>query len=132
MPALQANTGTFLTTEDWFPNFTPPVFGIAALAYGTVVSSLIALCPRGPGGDRGGAVHPPLRPAPARGRLGYVIDLLAAVPSVVYGLWGLLFLNGGDQGPLGVPGRWLGWIPMFVHGRLLRPRCSWPAWCSRS
>ncbi|MDR2254431.1 MAG: phosphate ABC transporter permease subunit PstC [Arthrobacter sp.] len=45
--------------------------------------------------------------------VGYVIDLLAAIPSVVYGAWGMLFLA-----PLLVPiydwlHRYLGWIPLF-------------------
>src|SRR3954471_11603819 len=43
IPALQANTENFFTCEQWCPNESPPRFGIAALAFGTVLSSIIAL-----------------------------------------------------------------------------------------
>src|SRR3954463_3051319 len=43
LPALHANTGHFVTDQGWDPNNTPPKFGIAALAFGTVLSSLLAL-----------------------------------------------------------------------------------------
>src|SRR5262245_8873018 len=43
IPALQANKGHFLTTKEWTPNAIPPIFGIVALAFGTILSSLLAL-----------------------------------------------------------------------------------------
>jgi phosphate transport system permease protein len=53
--------------------------------------------------------------APRRmaGVLGYVIDLLAAVPSVVYGLWGVIFLVPFMQGPSEFLNEYLGFIPLF-------------------
>src|SRR5699024_723024 len=47
---------------------------------------------RDPDLDRHRPVHLPLRTAPTAATLGYMIDLLAAVPSVVYGLWGGIWL----------------------------------------
>jgi len=44
---------------------------------------------------------------------GYIIDLLAAVPSVVYGLWGLLVLDNHMAGVSKLISDVLGWIPMF-------------------
>ena len=38
IPALQANHENFFTFENWFPNEAEPRFGIAALAFGTVLS----------------------------------------------------------------------------------------------
>jgi phosphate transport system permease protein len=43
VPALVDNSASFLTETDWFPNNTPPYFGIAAIAFGTVLTSAIAL-----------------------------------------------------------------------------------------
>src|ERR1051325_9162991 len=43
VPALRADTENFLSYKAWFPNDPQPKFGIAALAFGTVLSSIIAL-----------------------------------------------------------------------------------------
>ena len=43
LPALQANTANFLTSTNWSPDADPPAFGIAALAFGTLISSIIAM-----------------------------------------------------------------------------------------
>jgi len=43
VPALHANQANFLTDKQWFPNDAQPKFGIAAIAFGTVLSSVIAL-----------------------------------------------------------------------------------------
>ncbi len=45
--------------------------------------------------------------------LGYVVDLLAAVPSIVYGLWGLAFLSQHMDGISAFLNATLGWIPLF-------------------
>ena len=92
-PALQANTGHFLTDSGWDPNGTPPRFGIVALAFGSVLSSLLALVLALPVAIGVALFISHYAPRRFAGTLGYVIDLLAAVPSVVYGLWGIFFLN---------------------------------------
>ncbi|MWK34552.1 phosphate ABC transporter permease subunit PstC [Actinomadura sp. J1-007] len=113
VPALQDNDANFLTSEDWNPNATPPKFGIAQLAFGTVVSSLLALIIATPvaiGIALFIAFYSPRRLASP---LGYVVDLLAAVPSIVYGLWGLLLLAGNMEGVSKFLNTVLGWIPLF-------------------
>ena len=123
-PALRLAGWHFFTRTAWFPDATPPVFGIAALAFGTIVSSLVALVVAAPVAI--GAALFLTEMAPGRlGRIGgYVLDLLAAVPSVVYGLWGVLVLVprmlGFEKGLDHV----LGWIPLFhsttgAYGRSL-------------
>jgi phosphate transport system permease protein len=47
--------------------------------------------------------------------LGYATDMLAAVPSVVYGLWGLIFLLKHLVGLQLFLAHWLGWIPLFAN-----------------
>lgn len=111
--ALGANTGNFLTTQEWFPNQDPPVFGVAATLFGTIVTAAIAMIiavPVAVGIALFITVYAPRRLASA---LGYVVDLLAAVPSVVYGLWGLIVLAPHMKGTQLWLNDYLGWIPLF-------------------
>jgi phosphate transport system permease protein len=113
VPALQADTKNFLTTSTWFPDNTPSVFGVAALAWGTLLSSLIALVlavPVSIGIAMFIAHYAPRRIASG---LGYLVDLLAAVPSVIYGLWGLAFLVPHMVGLSSWLDKYFGWIPIF-------------------
>ena len=43
IPGLQANTANFFTTQDWTPDADPAYFGIAALAFGTIMTAIIAM-----------------------------------------------------------------------------------------
>ncbi len=121
VPALRANEGSFLTDVAWDPNARPPVFGIAALAFGTLLSSLLALVMALPVALGVALFISHYAPRRLAGVLGYVVDLLAAVPSVVYGLWGIFFLNEHVKTVSAVLDRSLGWIPLFdadgVYGR---------------
>lgn len=91
-PAVRTAGGDFLTEREWFPDATPARFGIAALLWGTLLSSVQALVVAVPVAI-GSALYVTEYARPAVGRwIGYLVDVLAAVPSVVYGLWGLLFL----------------------------------------
>jgi phosphate transport system permease protein len=113
VPALQANTENFLTFQAWFPNEAEPRFGIAALAFGTVLSSIIALIVAVPIALGIALFLSHYAPRRLATPLGFAIDLLAAVPSVVFGLWGRdVFLN-----PVRDFSVWLnqyfGWLPIF-------------------
>ena len=91
-PAVRTAGADFLTEREWFPDATPARFGIAALVWGTVLSSVQALVLAVPIA-LGSALYVTEYARPAVGRwIGHLVDVLAAVPSVVYGLWGLLFL----------------------------------------
>jgi phosphate transport system permease protein len=113
IPALQANTGDFLTQFEWAPNDTRPSFGIAALAFGTVLSSVIALIVAVPIALSIALFLSHYAPKRLATPLGFVIDLLAAVPSVVFGLWG----RDVFQAPVRDFSIWLNeyfsWIPLF-------------------
>jgi phosphate transport system permease protein len=92
LPAVREAGFGFFTEQEWFPDASPSRFGIAALAFGTVVSSVLALVLAVPVAVGSALFVSELAP-PRVGRwVGYLVDLLAAVPSVVYGLWGVLFL----------------------------------------
>jgi phosphate transport system permease protein len=59
-----------------------------------------------------------LAPRAIRGPVGTLVELLAAVPSVVVGLWGIFVLAPFDaQHVQPILGRTLGWIPIFAHGQ---------------
>ena len=102
----------FLTSSQWNP--IKGEFGALPFIYGTIVSSLIALLISVPF-SLGIAVflveqapHHISRP------VGFLVDLLAAIPSVVYGVWGIFvlapFLRVYIEPPLA---KWFGWMPLF-------------------
>jgi phosphate transport system permease protein len=115
-PALHRAGWRFLSERAWFPDASPARFGIAALAFGTLVSSLVALVLAVPVALGTALFLTEVAPPRIGKWVGYLVDLLAAVPSVVYGLWGVFFLV-----PWLVPvgrglDRTLGFIPIF-HSR---------------
>lgn len=114
IPALRANSGSFFSTKTWFPNSDPPVFGVAAIAFGTLLSSSLALVLAVPVAVGVALFISNYAPRRLAAGLGYVIDLLAAVPSVVYGLWGVLFLNQYVVDFSSWLEDYFGWIPLFA------------------
>jgi phosphate transport system permease protein len=80
----------FLTTSTWDP--VAGEFGALPLIFGTLVSSLIALVIAVPLSLGVAIFLTEFAPKVIRQPIAYVVELLAAVPSVVYGLWGIFFL----------------------------------------
>jgi len=78
---------TFLSGTTWDP--VAQVFGALPFLYGTVLTSLLALLIAVPLGVGIAIFLAEMAPAWLRQPLSFVVELLAAVPSVVYGLWGL-------------------------------------------
>ena len=103
---------SFVTSTEWNP--VKGEFGALPFIYGTVVSSLIALVISVPL-SVGLAIFL-VEQAPARlaRPLGFLVELLAAIPSVVYGLWGIFvlapFLRVHIEPAVA---RWVGWLPLF-------------------
>ncbi len=115
LPALRDNSSNFLTEKQFLTEQKPPVFGIAALAFGTVLTSVLALVIAVPVA-LGVALYVTEYAPPRIARpLGYLVDLLAAVPSVVFGLWGLNFLLGHSEGLQLWLQDHLSWIPLFKN-----------------
>jgi phosphate transport system permease protein len=113
VPAIKADKSNFFSYQQWFPNNTPPQFGIASLAFGTVLTSAIALIVSVPIAMGIALFLSHYAPKRLATPLGFVIDLLAAVPSVVFGLWG----RDVFQNPVRDFSAWLNhyfhWIPIF-------------------
>jgi phosphate transport system permease protein len=81
---------SFLTSSDW--NTITGVFGAAPPILGTVYTSLLALALAAPVAVLVAIFLVELAPRSLRFPLGFLVELLAAVPSIVYGLWALLVL----------------------------------------
>ncbi|MFJ7159331.1 phosphate ABC transporter permease subunit PstC [Streptomyces sp. NPDC101118] len=111
--ALSKNEGNFLTTFDWNATGEPPVFGIAVLLYGTVVSSVIAMVIAVPIAVGIALFISHYAPRKLASPLAYVVDLLAAVPSIIYGIWGALFLVPYLNGLTSWMDEFLGWTYVF-------------------
>jgi phosphate transport system permease protein len=84
----------FLFGTDWIPNPPqgPPLLGALPAIYGSVVTTVIALLLAAPISLGVALFEAELAPAKLRAPSIFLIELLAAVPSVVYGLWGLFVL----------------------------------------
>jgi phosphate transport system permease protein len=91
-PVFQDMGLGFITSDTWDPNPASgnPVFGALAFIYGTVVSSLIALLIAVPISIGIALFLTELAPRRLRAPATTIVDLLAAIPSVVFGLWGVL------------------------------------------
>jgi phosphate transport system permease protein len=90
LPALQRYGLTFLTDSTWNP--VSEQFGAAAYVYGTVITSLVALLLAAPIGVGCALFLAEYAPVWLRGPVSFVIELLAAIPSIIYGLWGFFIL----------------------------------------
>jgi len=111
-PSIKAFGWWFLFTSTWDP--VAQHFGALPLIYGTIVSSLLALLIAVPLGIGAAVFLSELAPAWISPAISFLIELLAAVPSVVYGLWGIFvlapWLRTQVQPALGSA---LGFLPLF-------------------
>jgi len=89
-PALQTFGFGFLTSEVWNP--VTEKFGAVAPIYGTLVTSLIAMLIAVPVGLFIAMFLTELCPMWLRRPIGIAIELLAGIPSIIYGIWGLFVL----------------------------------------
>jgi phosphate transport system permease protein len=90
LPAIQRYGFSFLTDSTWNP--VSEQFGAAAYVYGTVITSLVALLLAAPIGVGCALFVAEYAPLWIRGPVSFVIELLAAIPSIIYGLWGFFIL----------------------------------------
>jgi phosphate transport system permease protein len=90
-PAISTFGLGFLIHTTWNP--VTKVFGALSFIYGTLVSSLVALLFAAPLGIAIGLYLSLLAPRRAGAIIGPLVELLAAVPSVILGLWGIIILG---------------------------------------
>jgi phosphate transport system permease protein len=90
LPAIQRFGLAFLVSSTWDP--VAQEFGALPFIYGTLVSSALALLIAVPLGLGVAIFLAELAPAWLRAPVGFLVELLAAIPSVVIGLWGIFVL----------------------------------------
>jgi len=89
-PALHRFGLGFLTSSDWDP--VAERYGVAPAIYGTLVSSFLALLIATPLAVGASVFLTEYAPAWVRRPVAFLIDLLAAIPSVIFGLWAIFVL----------------------------------------
>jgi len=111
-PAVKAVGLGIFTSATWSP--TDGEYGVLPFAFGTAVTSLIALLLAGPVGVAVALFLSELAPRRLAQPLSMLVELLAAVPSVVYGLWGLFVLAPVMRTVIQPAlGKTLGFLPLF-------------------
>lgn len=111
-PAIVKFGPAFLWREAWNP--VTSQFGALHFIYGTAVTSFVAVLIAAPLSIAIGLYLSELAPSGIRGIVGSLVEMLAAVPSVVLGLWGILVLGPWVRDYI-EPwlGSWLGFLPFF-------------------
>ena len=89
-PAITRYGLSFFTTTAWDP--VKLVFGAAAYVYGTIVTTIVAVVLATPIAVGAAIFLTEFAPRGLRGPVAFVIELLAYIPSIIYGLWGIFVL----------------------------------------
>ena len=112
LPALKRFGPSFLVTSTWDP--VAEVYGAAPMIFGTLASSLLALLIAVPLALSVAILLTEFAPRRLRQPVAFLVELLAAIPSVVYGTWGIFvlipFLRAHVVPPLKAV---FGWTPFF-------------------
>jgi phosphate transport system permease protein len=109
--ALHKAGWSFLTTQVWNPDGGS--FGIAAVMIGTILIALVAVVVAVPLSLATSLYISEYAPRSIQRMLISVVDLMAAVPSVIYGLWGAFLLQWHITSLANWINDWFGWIPLF-------------------
>jgi phosphate transport system permease protein len=97
MPAIKAFGLPFIYTDAWNP--VTEKFGAQAPVYGTLITSFLAMLMAVPVGIGIAIFLTEICPRPLRRPIGIAIELLAGIPSIIYGIWGLfVFAPAFQQG----------------------------------
>src|ERR1700688_1015631 len=92
-PAMKQYGAAFLWTQRWAPSADPPVLGALGPMYGTLVTSIIAMMIAIPVGLGIAVFLTEICPLWLRRPIGMAIELLAGIPSIIYGMWGFFVLG---------------------------------------
>lgn len=112
-PAIQQYGLSFVTSQTWDPAHN--IYGAASFIYGTLVTSFIALILAAPTALAISIFLTELAPQFIRRPVAILVELLAAIPSVILGLWGIIVLGPFMASHLGpFLQSFLSWIPLFA------------------
>jgi len=113
VPSLLNNNASFLTSREWVPSGTDPRFGIVDLLWATIITSIIAMLIAVPLGVAVALFITQYAPQWLSKPAATLVDLLAAVPSIVYGFWGLKIAGDYFKPVAEATNSVLGWVPFF-------------------
>lgn len=112
LPSIKAFGFGFLTSTDWDP--TTDQYGALPFIYGTAVSSALALLIAVPLALGVALCLSEMAPPWLSRKIGFLVELLAAIPSVVYGLWGIFVAGPWLRDHLDpLLAKYLGFLPLF-------------------
>ncbi len=114
LPVLQRFGLYFFTGTQWNPVLGKEIFGALPYLLGTLVTSGIALLIGVPLSLGIAIFLAEMAPKTVRVPISYLVELLAAVPSIIYGLWGLFVFRFWILDYIEAPlSTYLGWVPVF-------------------
>ena len=114
LPVLQKFGLNFFLGQQWIPVDGREIFGILPYVLGTLTTAGIALLIGVPLSLGIAIFLVEMAPRSIRVPISYLVELLAAVPSVIYGLWGLFVFRFWMLNFIEIPvSNYLGWIPFF-------------------
>jgi phosphate transport system permease protein len=115
IPAFQSQGISFITTTEWDINTDPPTAGIWGMLYGSVLLAVIGLVIAVPASLLLSIFMVFIAPRRLASALTNLIDLMAAIPSVILGLWAFYILNPTAEEWQQLLNQYLGWIPIFEN-----------------
>ena len=113
VPVVQDQGIGFLTTTIWDTTGVPPEYGIAGMLYGSVLIAFIALFIAVPVSVFLAVFIVFMAPVRLSKLLTNLVDLMAAIPSVIIGLWAFYILVPPAEGWQDLLNQYLGWLPLF-------------------
>jgi phosphate transport system permease protein len=114
IPSILDDKVSFFTSREWKVNASAPLrFGIVDMLWTTVISSVVAMLIALPIAVGIALFITQYAPKRLARPVAFVVDLLAAIPSIVYGIWGIYVLSPHLDGISRFLNSNLGWIPLF-------------------
>ena len=115
IPAFQSQGLSFITTTAWDINTDPPTAGIWGMLYGSILLAVIGLVIAVPASILLSIFMVFMAPKRLATALTNLVDLMAAIPSVILGLWAFYILNPTAEEWQSLLNQYLGWIPIFEN-----------------
>jgi phosphate transport system permease protein len=114
VPSILDDKVSFFTSRAWQVDSSAPLrFGIVDMLWTTVLSSVVAMLLAVPIAVGIALFITQYAPRRVARPVAFVVDLLAAIPSIVYGIWGIYVLSPHLDGISRFLSSQLGWIPLF-------------------
>jgi phosphate transport system permease protein len=113
IPAITSDKSNFLTSRNWDVDGAVLNFGVLPLLWVTVLISLLAMVIAVPVAIGIALFISQYAPKRVAKPVAYVIDLLAAIPSIIYGIWGIAVLGPKIQPFADFVSGHFGWFPLF-------------------